>query len=53
MGEPPTTQPPRDRTHHPGRLGLLQQLQQPVPVKAAGRQQDSQLKVAAEDGGHF
>ena len=51
MGEPPTTQPSRDRGDDPGRLGLLHQLQQPLWVQAAGRLQHPQVEVTAHHGG--
>jgi hypothetical protein len=51
--EPPAAQPARDRTDHPGRLGLLQQLQQPPGVQAAGRLQHPQLEVAARHRGNL
>jgi hypothetical protein len=40
-----------DRPDDPGRLGLLQQLQQPPSVQAAGRLQHAQSKVAAQHRG--
>jgi hypothetical protein len=51
MREPPAAQPSRDRGDHPGRLGLLHQLQQPRRIQTGGRLQGRQLEVAAEDGG--
>jgi hypothetical protein len=51
VGEPPAAKPTRHRLDDPCPLGLLQQHQQPLGLQAAGRLQQAQLEVAAQDGG--